>query len=59
MILDGAMLTTSQDLILDGVQTFSTIVAQVGLPGLPYFPGAPVFRPLSPVSRTEAKISRI
>ena len=34
-------------------------VLQVGLPDLPYFPGAPVFRPLSPVSRTEAKISRI
>ena len=32
---------------------------KVGLPDLPYFPGAPVFRPLSPVSRTEAKISRI
>ena len=32
---------------------------RIGLPDLPYFPGAPVFRPLSPVSRTEAKISRI
>jgi len=28
-------------------------------PDLPYFPEAPVFRPLPPVSRTEAKISRI
>ena len=35
------------------------IIIIVGLPDLPYFPGAPVFRPLSPVSRTEAKISRI
>ena len=33
--------------------------SRVGLPDLPYFPGAPVFRPLPPVSRTEAKISRI
>jgi len=31
----------------------------LGLPDLPYFPGALVFRPLSRVSRTEAKISRI
>jgi len=29
------------------------------VPDLPYFPRAPVFRPLSPVSRTEAKNSRI
>jgi len=34
-------------------------VTPVGLPDIPYFPGAPVFRPLSPVSWTEAKISRI
>ena len=34
-------------------------VSHVGLPDLPYFPGAPVFQPVSPVSRTEAKISRI
>ena len=34
-------------------------VLRLGLPDLPYFLGAPVFRPLSPVSRTEAKISRI
>lgn len=27
---------------------------QIGLPDLPYFTGAPVFQPLSPVSRQEA-----
>ena len=37
----------------------STANYRQGLPDLPYFPEAPVFRLLSPVSRTEAKISRI
>jgi len=32
------------------VDTIDMGVTQLGLPDLPYFPGAPVFRPLSPVS---------
>ena len=32
---------------------------RLGLPDLKYFSGAPVFRPPPPVSRTEAKISRV
>ena len=44
-------------MIMIMMKTMTTVA--VGLPDLPYFPGAPVFRPLLPVSRTEAKISRI
>ena len=38
-----------------GPRLVSRIGSAVGLPDLRYFPGALVFRPLSPISRTEAK----
>jgi len=40
------------DLSGTGKATAKKIMTGLGLPDLPYFPGAPVFQPLSPISRT-------
>ena len=58
MMMTVVVVVTTMIMIMMKTMTMMTTVA-VGLPDLPYFPGAPVFRPLPPVSRTEAKISRI